>query len=62
MSFGSRFVALFLVLFAIALPSLAQEVKKAAEPITLANVDEVGLLSEAKRAARYIKLVPTTHG
>ena len=42
----------------MALPSLAQEAKKAAEPITLANVDNVGLLFEVKRAARFIKLGP----
>lgn len=58
MSVDSRFVAVVVAHLVMALSSPAQESRQAAEPITLDNVDNVGLLSEAKRDTRYIELGP----
>ena len=40
------------------LPAIARVPTKTAEPITLANVNNVGLLSEVKHAAMYLELGP----
>ena len=55
---SSRFIFPIVLCVSFTLPSLAQEAKKSAEPITLANVDKVGLLSEVKHTALYLELGP----
>ena len=55
---NSRFIFLAVLCVSFALPALAQEAKTVGEPIMLANVDQVGLLSEVKHAALFLELGP----
>ncbi len=55
---SSRFIFPIVLCVSFSSPSLAQEAKKAAEPITLANVDKVGLLSEVKHTSLFLELGP----
>lgn len=55
---SSRLIFPIVLCVSCTLPSLAQEAKKAVKPITLANVNKVGLLSEVKHASMFLELGP----
>ena len=53
---SSQFIFPIVLCVSFTLPSLAQDAKKTAEPITLANVHNVGLLSEVKHDALFLEI------